>query len=357
VLAYVIWRNWNPAPGSGGPGLSEALQRPIQLHALFLAALICSVSVLLTFVRWYVLVRAQDLPFTLPNALRLGLVGYFFNSCLPGSVGGDIIKAACIAREQSRRTIAVATVLIDRAVGLWGLVWLVALLGGAFWAFGNQALADDPYLQYILRSAWLIVGMTVAVWLLLGVLPEWRAQRFARRLEWLPKIGHSLAEFWRAIWMYRCRGKSILIGLLLALLGHTGFVLTFYFAAQTFQQPGEMPDMPTLVEHYLIVPVGMAIESLFPAPGGVGGGEYGFGMLYVLLGKPEANGVLGALARRAITWFLGFCGYLVYLRMRPFIREQTRELAQPDAASAVNASETTNAIGKPEIAVQKNQRS
>ena len=40
------------------------------------------------------------------------------------------MKAAGIAREQSRRTVAVATVIMDRIIGLWGLCWLVALLGG-----------------------------------------------------------------------------------------------------------------------------------------------------------------------------------------------------------------------------------
>ena len=75
----------------------------------------------------------QDLPFTLGNAFRLGLLGFFFSTFLPGSVGGDLVKAAGIAREQSRRTVAVATVIMDRIMGLWGLCWLVALLGGGFW--------------------------------------------------------------------------------------------------------------------------------------------------------------------------------------------------------------------------------
>ena len=59
--------------------------------------------------------------------MRIGLIGFFYNSVLPGSVGGDIIKAAAIAREQSRRTIAVATVIMDRVIALWGLVWFVAV--------------------------------------------------------------------------------------------------------------------------------------------------------------------------------------------------------------------------------------
>ncbi len=91
---------------------------------------------LVTLVRWYFLVRALDLPFTLGGALRVGLLGIFYSTVLPGSVGGDIVKAAVLARGQSRRTAAVATVLMDRAIALWGLVWFVALLGGIFWVLG-----------------------------------------------------------------------------------------------------------------------------------------------------------------------------------------------------------------------------
>src|SRR5262249_19578568 len=130
LLVWVIWKNWGPSPDGTSMGLSGALQRPIHFLPLLLGVLICFASVLLTFVRWFLLVRAQGLPFTSPAALRLGLMGYFFNNFLPSSVGGDILKAAGIARVQSRRTVAVATVLIDRIIGLCGLFWLVTLLGG-----------------------------------------------------------------------------------------------------------------------------------------------------------------------------------------------------------------------------------
>ena len=78
--------------------MAEALQRPIQLLPLAFAVILCFGSVLLTFVRWYVLVRAQNLPFSVANSVRLGLIGYFLSTFLPGSIGGDIIKAAFIAR-------------------------------------------------------------------------------------------------------------------------------------------------------------------------------------------------------------------------------------------------------------------
>src|SRR5207249_2762579 len=121
----------------------------------------------------------------------------------------------------------------------------------------------------------------------------------------------------------RCQGRSVLVALVLAIIGHVGFVLTFYFSAMTLV---DADKIPSVADHFLIVPVGMAIQAGFPAPGGVGGGEYGYGKLYQLLKFPFANGVLGSLVQRVITWILGMAGYLVYLRMRPAlqpVREET----------------------------------
>src|SRR5438132_5726109 len=91
VLAFVIWRKWEPSAG-GAPGLKDALANPVQVLPLFWTAIIYLAGVLLTFLRWYVLVRAQKLPFTLPDAFRLGLVGFFCGIFLPGSIGGDLAK-------------------------------------------------------------------------------------------------------------------------------------------------------------------------------------------------------------------------------------------------------------------------
>jgi glycosyltransferase 2 family protein len=104
LLAWVIWLNWAP---DSPTGLKAALQGPVHVGPFLLAALCCACWLPLIFFRWYVLVRAQDLPFTLPNAMRLGLVAFFFNAFLPGSIGGDIVKAAFLAKEQSRRTWAI----------------------------------------------------------------------------------------------------------------------------------------------------------------------------------------------------------------------------------------------------------
>ena len=93
ILGWMVWKNWGPPPGGKGVGIAQALQNPIQIWPIVACTVIYMIAVLLTFVRWFILVRAQDLPLSFVNAVRLGLVGFFFSAFLPSSIGGDFVKA------------------------------------------------------------------------------------------------------------------------------------------------------------------------------------------------------------------------------------------------------------------------
>jgi uncharacterized membrane protein YbhN (UPF0104 family) len=340
LFAWVIGANWQPSAG-GNPGLGEALARPMQWLPLCLAAAFYLTGLLSTFIRWYFLVRAQDLPFTPVNAARLGLVGFSLNTLLPGSIGGDLFKAAFLAREQSRRTVAIATVLLDRAVGLWGLIWLVTLAGIVFLFLGNPALTANATVRGYAYTVFGTTGASLIIWFLLGTLPQARADRFAGRLAQIPRIGHSAAEFWRAFWLYRCKGASVAFAVLLAIFNHTCLVFAFYFAAHVFQEPGAEAGIPTLAQHFLLVPLAQAIQTLPLSPGGVGVGEFVYGKLYELAGSAESTGVLAALAFRLLILVLAMAGYLVYLRMKPSLPADALKESVEEPATA--AQETITA--------------
>ncbi len=291
-------------------------------------------ALLITFLRWYVLVRAVDIPFRVYDALRLGFIGFFFNTFLPGSVGGDAVKALFLAREQTnRRATAVATVIMDRAIALWALVWFVAILGAGFWAGGLLEGDGAEPCRRIVQTAWVVVGTSLTAWLALGLLPQRRAELFAGRLSRLPKVGHAAAELWQAVWTYRCRQKSVFAVLALSWVGHVGFVFLFYFSALTLWDANSGQQIPSLAQHFLIVPIGLVINALPLFPGGAGIGELGFGKLYEWLGCSEASGVLASLVQRVITWGIGLLSYLVYRKMRSALpaAEPEAELAAAEA--------------------------
>jgi glycosyltransferase 2 family protein len=318
LLTWVIWKYWRP---EGQPGLGDLWDehvvegKPIpHPEFFFLALVLCLASVLLSFVRWFVLVRAVDLPFRVSDALRLGMVGYFFNNFLPGSIGGDVLKATFVAREQERRALAVATVIMDRAIALWALVWFVAILGCAFWSTEAFQADNAGKLRVVVIVAVAICAVSIAVWLRLGFLSANRAARYTDLLKRLPRVGHAAAEFWSAILIYRSRPRTVFLVMAMAFVGFFGFVLTYYFSVRTLADPAHR--IPTLQEHFLVVPIVFVVQAVPFLPGGLGLSEMGFSGMYKLLNCDPSDGLMGSLVQRVIFWILGLTGYLIYLRMK-----------------------------------------
>ncbi len=79
--------------------------------------------------RWWILMRCRGIPATWVRTFRLVMVGAFCNFFLPGTEGGDVVKAWGAAKGSGRRLDAVMSVAFDRITGLAGLVLLAAAAG------------------------------------------------------------------------------------------------------------------------------------------------------------------------------------------------------------------------------------
>src|SRR5262249_48651283 len=128
---------------------------------------------------------------------------------------------------------------------------------------------------------------------------------------------------------------SVALALGLSLVGHIGFVLTFYFCACTL--PGR-EAVPSVMAHFLVVPIGMVIEAVPLFPGGAGIGELGYGGLYAFIGADPAYGVLGSLVQRVIKWLLGLVGLGVYLWMKPSLPATNNESPTAAGVAAAHAN-------------------
>lgn len=99
------------------------------------------------------------------DALRLNMIGYFFNTFIPRGAGGDVVRAAYAVRDcQERRTQALTIAFVDRGLGLHAL-----LLMGVSLIFIQPALsinhaALNPWI--LLITAMLIVGTIVPLCLI-----------------------------------------------------------------------------------------------------------------------------------------------------------------------------------------------
>ena len=335
LLAYVVYKYWdsktNPDTGVVTPGVGQLLQGPIAFEWLALAALLMITTASLQIYRWYILVRALDLPFTVRNAFRLSFVGIFYNTFFPGSVGGDLLKAYFIAHAHpERKARAVASVIADRALGLFGLILFVAVLGSIAWAMGDARINGNADLQWIVKVMAGVAGGSIVGFLLLGLVLH-REEKFADRLRRnIPKLGNSLAEMWYAVCEYRKRMKVVAIGVVLSAASHFCLVFGFHCASRVFPPANPDVELATLSEHMVIAPIGFIVQAIPISPGGVGVGEAAFGWLYKLSGRPESRGIIARLSLRLVEWLIGLTGYIVYLRMRAEVRELEHEVEEDE---------------------------
>jgi len=107
------------------PGLLT-LFRELDLRYLGLAFAAFGPPLFLMAVRWRILLGAAGVTIPFWILIRLHYLGFFFNTFMPGGTGGDIIKAVYVTRHSSQKTEAATMVLIDRIIGLVGVLMMSA---------------------------------------------------------------------------------------------------------------------------------------------------------------------------------------------------------------------------------------
>jgi uncharacterized protein (TIRG00374 family) len=106
---------------------------------LVAALLLLGLPFLITTWRWRKLLAVQGLNLSYGKCLTLTFVGQFYSTFLPGTTSGDVVKIIYTGRITGQKTKSAITVLLDRVIGLVGLM----IVGGL--AAGGQLLLDLTY--------------------------------------------------------------------------------------------------------------------------------------------------------------------------------------------------------------------
>lgn len=130
--------------------LANLLRSP---SVLVLAIATFSMQLLIGAQRLRILLAPQDITLGYWMALRLTYIGAVFDVFMVTSVGGDAIKAVYLAREvpKNRRLEAVSVLVMDRLMGLLGLLTLVLLMS----LLQIETLYADPLIRPHLK--WLVL--------------------------------------------------------------------------------------------------------------------------------------------------------------------------------------------------------
>ncbi len=288
---------------------AKSASMPLLLLALGLYGL----HVLTNTWRWRLLLDAQGVIVPLKALAASYLVAGFFNNFLPSNIGGDVVRVRDTARAAGSRTLATTVILVDRGLGLIGLVLLAALGATA----AAMAAARAPAAALLgtagavpVRPAWLWAGFIAAagaaapallapdglgrvVQPLTIVHPEW----IGARLETLTSTLSRFRERPRA--MATCFAGALGVQVLLVLY-HLAVAMALHLDVSVWHLA-------------VIVPISYVVQMVPVSVNGFGVREATFSLYFARLGLPIEGAVLLSLVATAVMMVFSLTGAIAYV--------------------------------------------
>ncbi|MGA2796996.1 MAG: lysylphosphatidylglycerol synthase transmembrane domain-containing protein [Thermoguttaceae bacterium] len=327
IIAYLVWK----ATRTQGPNnvdiFTNLVDEPKDWWMLFWAWAFSAAAVVLTFVRWWYLVRALDIPCRFRDAIRICFWGFLFNLAPLGIVGGDLVKAVMLAHEHRQyRAKAVASVLFDRVIGLYILfiVASAAILITGFWRI------EVPEIHMICNATF-IITIVGAAGIALMYVPGVLDGPLSRALGRLPRVGRLITSLIDAVGLYRYKPAALIISSLMCVGVQCLFAVSIYLIASGL--PGDVLSPGT---HFVIWPLSSAVGVL-PLP--FGPTEVVLDFLYANIPLqtgafiPEGQGLVVALCYRLITILVAALGIGYYIGNRREVSEAIHENEQDSQPS------------------------
>ncbi len=264
--------------------------------------------------RWWILLRAQSIRIELLMAIRLHFLGLFYNTFLPSSMGGDVVRAWYVTKHTDKKVEAALSVFVDRGVGLLCMT-TIAIVSYLFFVHGRDGLV---ILERQSGTSSQQAEYHWAIWAVFGLMGVFFCLVFASRTgrAGLKKIwGHVVLH---AESVYRRIRKAIIIYFTKPFVMLGVFILTVLIQMMVitaFWILGVNLQMGVEAKYYFVFfPLTWALAALPISIAGLGimeGGLVGFFTKFAAA-VPEAAFALAACQR--IVWFLSAVpGLIIHL--------------------------------------------
>lgn len=196
-------------------------------------------------------------------------IGIFFNSVLPGSVTGDVVKIFYIQHldENLTKKYLLMSVFVDRVVGLLGLITISGIFSIVNYSTLSILSGEVKSLIHLNLALFVCVIITLILIFFFQNIPLLIAKPF-EQVKVIGKIVTKLKE----IWLDVCLFKNILMKVLsLSILIQGIAIFIFWFLTHPYAQ-GEF----TLATAFTVMPIGFITLAIPIAPAGLGVGHVVF---------------------------------------------------------------------------------
>jgi len=276
------------------PGFLTSIGR-IQLWLLLVAMAASLTGVLVTALRWWMLLRIQRIRIPLWEAVRLTFLGQFYSLVVPGTVGGDVVKAYYVTKHTDAKAGAVLSVFIDRIFGLAALTLVAAVALGVAMLSGLGQWSDPMIQRAVTVMACVVAAVVVVMAIVLsGTLR--RVLHLQKLYSRLP-FAKAIASFGHAARLYRRRWRTLaqVAGMMLA-------APAIWVAALALMGRSIYLPVPWH-SYFLYIPLIYILGSVPLTPGGAGWIEYLYLVFFGGMGNSSEILAFALLARLIpISW-------------------------------------------------------
>ncbi len=258
------------------------------------------VSTVVKAYRWSLLVRQSHMDVSLRRLVGTYLVGGFFSTVLPTSVGGDAVRAVDMAATTGRVADSTSSVLIERGIGL-----LAVIGGGSVCALFLEP-GTVPTIFLLTIHGLFVAGIVGLVMLRQG----WFIEPIAvimTRLN-MGKLVDKVRRLQEALSGHLGRADVLLAMLLLSIVANTLTMSATYIVLVAVTDPiavAAFVPMIALSTAAELIPISIAAL-------GVKESAYIFFLGLVSVGRAEA-GVI-AIIMRVLVWAQAMLGGLVFFQ-------------------------------------------
>ncbi|MEI6972158.1 MAG: lysylphosphatidylglycerol synthase transmembrane domain-containing protein [bacterium] len=259
-------------------------------------------------IRWRAILYAQGLQFPRLKVLHIFMIGQFFNAFMLGACGGDLARAYYVAKgRQGKRTEAVATILMDRGIGLFSMILFCCLMI----PFRLPVFLDNegPRDTGVLMIIFLAAAMA-------GIFVLFRKNvfehfEFFRRLENNTRLGSLIRKAYEAVFVFRQNKRLLVFSLALSLLSMAFLTL----ACWSFG--GALAIRIPLADYFALFPIISVLMAVPITPGSLGVREGLFVSLFRAVSVDQHQAILLSLMVYAGGVFWSIAGGLIYLFLTP----------------------------------------
>ena len=253
--------------------------------------------------RWGLLLDAQGVHVPGRRLTQSFLVATFFNNFLPSNIGGDVVRITDTAKDARSRTLAATVVLMDRGIGLLGLVLLAAV--AATVAATSGTIVEGPVPSWILWTGFAAATAVSAPAVFApGVLERVLAPLRRLHPEWvgarLEALGGVLERFRQAPGaLFWCFAGALLV---------QGLLVAFYAAVARSIGVAISPWHMAIV-----VPMSFLVQMLPISVNGLGLREATFSFYFSRLGLPIEAALVVSLLGAGLVMVFSLSGAAVYV--------------------------------------------